>query len=319
MRAFVIVAATLLLAACQQSESPTEPEPAPMDGAPSETSAPEPAAEAEAPESDRLAEILEAQPEQIQQRYDGRHPRDTLEFFGIEPGMTVVEALPGGGWYTRILLPYLGADGRLIAANYAQAMFANFGFADEEFMAGLARWPEEFPMQAGGWCDSGCAPVETFWLGSLPANMTGTADAMLFIRALHNLARFETDEGVSYLDEALADAFAALRPGGILGIVQHEARADMPDAWADGSSGYLKKQFVVDRVEQAGFERVAESDVNANPNDRPTTDDVVWRLPPSLSVPDDAENAEMLRAEYRAIGESNRMTLKFRKPEAKPE
>jgi predicted methyltransferase len=319
MRAFPIVAAILMLAACRQSEPPPEPEPAPVDAAPVVRSEPEPTSAAEAPasgERDRLAEILDAQPEQVQQRYDERHPHATLEFFGIEPGMTVVETLPGGGWYTRILLPYLGADGGLIAANYAQAMFANFGFADEQFMVRLARWPEEFPTRTAGWCQGDCAPVETFWLGSLPARLEGSADAMLFVRALHNLARFETEDGGSYLDEALADAYAVLAPGGILGIVQHEARPDMPDDWADGNNGYLKKQFVIDRVRQAGFELVAESDINANPDDVPTTEESVWRLPPSLSVPEDAEDPEALRDRYRAIGESNRMTLKFRKPEA---
>jgi predicted methyltransferase len=316
MRVFTLVPMILLLAACQQSEPPAEPEPEPQQAAPAEPSQAEPTPEAEAPDDDaeRMAAILERQPEQIRQRYDERHPKETLAFFEIEPGMTVAEALPGGGWYTRILLPYLGADGRLIAANYAQAMFANFGFADEDFMTRLALWPEEFPIEAGGWCESDCAPVTTFWLGSLPSELEGRADAMLFIRALHNLARFETEDGGSYLDEALADAYAVLAPGGTLGIVQHEARPDMPDDWADGSNGYLKKQFVIDRVEQAGFELVADSDINANPDDRPTTDDSVWRLPPSLRVPDDAENPETLRERYQAIGESNRMTLKFRKP-----
>jgi predicted methyltransferase len=317
MRVFTLVPMILLLAACQQSEPPPEPEPEPQQAAPAEPSQAEPTSEAEAPDddADRMAAVLERQPEQIRQRYDQRHPQETLAFFEIEPGMTVAEALPGGGWYTRILLPYLGADGRLIAANYAQAMFANFGFADEDFMTRLALWPEEFPIEAGGWCEDDCAPVTTFWLGSLPSELEGRADAMLFIRALHNLARFETEDGGSYLDEALADAYAVLAPGGTLGIVQHEARPDMPDDWADGSNGYLKKQFVIDRVEQAGFELVADSDINANPDDRPTTDDSVWRLPPSLRVPDDAENADELRERYREIGESNRMTLKFRKPE----
>jgi predicted methyltransferase len=111
---------------------------------------------------------------------------------------------------------------------------------------------------------------------------------------------------------ALQDAYTALKPGGVFGIVQHEARENVPDDWADGSRGYLKKSFVIEQVEKAGFEFVAENDVNTNDKDQPTADDVVWRLPPSLrGSRDDPEQ----RAAMEAIGESNRMTLKFIRPE----
>lgn len=262
-----------------------------------------------------LDQALEAQPEEIKARYDARHPRETLEFFGIEPGMTVVEGLPGGGWYTRVLLPYLGSDGQLIGANYALEIWPHFPFGSEEFIEQMRQWPETFPEEAEVWCEEDCAPVSTFNLGSLPAEFAETADAVVYVRLLHNLARFQNAGIDDYLDEALAEAFAVLKPGGTFGVVQHEARDDMPDDWADGSAGYLKKSFVVERAEAAGFELVDESDINNNPDDQPTTDEVVWRLPPSLSVPEDAEDAEALRARYEAIGESNRMTLKFRKPD----
>lgn len=306
----------LMLCACQPADEP-EPE-APEPQADETQAAPAgDAGEAAEPDEDaapaepldRLGRILDAQPDAVQARYDARHPRQTLEFFGIEPGMTVVEGLPGGGWYTRILLPYLGSDGHLIGANYALELWPNFEFATEEFMAEMRQWQELFPEQAAGWCEDDCAEVSAFWLGSLPDELAGTADAALFIRALHNLAYYD-DEG-NYLTDALADAYAALKPGGILGVVQHEARPDMPDDWADGSNGYLKKQFVVDRAEAAGFELIAQSNINANPNDHPTTDEYVWRLPPSLRL--EEEDPE-LEEEYRAIGESNRMTLRFRKP-----
>ncbi|RFF27014.1 MULTISPECIES: class I SAM-dependent methyltransferase [unclassified Wenzhouxiangella] len=267
-------------------------------------------------DTDRLGQVLEAQPEEVRARYDDRHPRETLEFFGIEPGMTVVEGLPGGGWYTRILLPYLGSNGELIAANYPLDMWPNFPFVDDDYLAQMREWPETFAQQAKGWCEDDCADVRTFWFGDMPAEIEGAADAVLFIRLMHNMANFQNAGVDNYLDQAIADAFSALKPGGILGVVQHEAREDMPDEWADGSAGYLKRFFVVERAESAGFELVDESDINANPNDRPTTDEVVWRLPPSLRVPEDAENAEALGAKYEAIGESHRMTLKFRKPDA---
>ena len=144
----------------------------------------------------------------------------------------------------------------------------------------------------------------------MPEELQGTADIVFFPRVLHNLARFEAAGG--YLTAALADAFAVLKPGGTFGVVQHHARDDMSDEFADGRRGYLKKAFVIAAAEAAGFEFVGESDINANPNDQPTEEDIVWRLPPTLATSRD--NPE-LKAELEAVGESNRMTLKFRKPE----
>jgi predicted methyltransferase len=129
---------------------------------------------------------------------------------------------------------------------------------------------------------------------------------------LHNVWRFQSEGKGDYLDMALKDAYNALKPGGVLGVVQHHARDDVSDEWANGSHGYMKKQFVIDKVVAAGFEFVAESDINANPKDQPSDDDVVWRLPPTYATSGDDE---ALKAKYAAIGESNRMTLKFRKPE----
>jgi predicted methyltransferase len=174
----------------------------------------------------------------------------------------------------------------------------------------MKTWTTDWPKQAEAWQGSDGAAVEAFEFGSMPATLEGQADAVLLIRATHNLARFE-DEG-GYLTTAIDDAFRVLKPGGTLGVVQHEARPDMPDDWANGSHGYLKKQFVIDRLTSAGFEFVGESDVNQNPNDRPTTNDVVWRLPPSYQA---SRDDPALRAQMDAIGESNRMTLRFRKPE----
>ena len=139
--------------------------------------------------------------------------------------------------------------------------------------------------------------------------MTGQADAVLLIRALHNLARFENDGG--YLSTAMADVLRVLKPGGIVGVVQHMAPESASDEWANGSRGYLKKGFVITRFEGASFEYVDESDVNANPADEPGEADIVWRLPPSFAT---SRNDPDLREKYRAIGESNRMTVLFRKP-----
>lgn len=293
MRTSIVVFSALFLFGCQQ---PAEPEAIP---------APEPVTQAGA-----LADVLAAQPEATQARYEYRHPQETLEFFGIEPGMTVMEGLPGRGYYTKILLPYLGEEGCLIGANYALEMWPNFDFATEEFLKRQSTWLTDWPAGAEEWRGASGASIEAVLLGSLPEEMKGTADVVFFARVLHNLARFETQGG--YLTAALADAYAVLKPGGTFGVVQHQARGEMSSAFADGSHGYLKKSFVIAAAEAAGFEFVAESNINANPADQPTEDDIVWRLPPSLGT--SMENPE-LKAELEAVGESNRMTLKFRKPE----
>jgi predicted methyltransferase len=265
-----------------------------------------------AADSDKLTAVLAAQPDDVKARYEYRHPQETIEFFGIEPGMTVVEGLPGGGWYTKILLPYLGSAGHLIGANYPLDLYENFAFATEEFMAEMSQWLETWPADAEEWRGDDGATIGAFWFGSMPEEMQGTADVVFFVRMLHNTWRFQSEGKGDYLDVALNDAYKALKPGGILGVVQHHARDDVSDEWANGSHGYMKKQFVIDRVVAAGFEFVAESDINANDKDQPSGDDIVWRLPPTYATSrDDPE----LKAKLEAVGESNRMTLKFRKPE----
>lgn len=303
MRKSMTLLAALTLVACGK----------PADEAPDATAnqAPEAAAPmpAEKPPASGLGAILDSQPEDVKARYQYRHPKETLEFFGIEPGMTVVEALPGGGWYTKILLPYLGEDGVLIGADYAREMYKNFNFATDEFMEEKKTWVTDWPAMAEEWGGEHGASVRAFVFGQLPDEMKGTADAVLLIRALHNLARFESDG--SYLTTALQDTYDVLKPGGIVGVVQHHARDEMPDEWAGGQNGYLQKDFVIQKMEDSGFEFVGSSDINANDKDQPTDTDIVWRLPPTLAT--SGEDPE-LRAKLEAIGESNRMTLKFRKP-----
>ena len=291
---------------------------------PATESPPEPAAEFDATEAeaeieesntpagfeqDRLARVLVAQPEDMQARYAYRHPKETLEFFGIEPGMTVVEGLPGRGWYTRLLLPYLGKEGQLVGANYALDMWPYFPFGTDEFVESQRTWTTDWPADAEEWQDEDSATLDAFVFGSMPESLAGTADVVFHARILHNLANFEEEGG--FLTAALADSFRILKPGGTLGIVQHQAREDMSDEFADGSHGYLKKSFVIGAAQRAGFEFVAESDINENPNDQPGEDDVVWRLPPTFATSADDPD---LKAELAAVGESNRMTLKFRKP-----
>jgi predicted methyltransferase len=298
MRFLIILAASIIFGACSQPEvnQTLTAEVMPMAG--STTIA-----------TNELSAILAAQPEAVQDRYVYRHPEETLNFFGIKPGMTVVEVLPGGGWYSKLLLPHLGTEGQLVGANYPRDIWPLFGFFSEERIAKLATWTTDWPAGAQEWRSDNSASVSAFEFGKASESLRGTADAVLFFRALHNLARFE-NQG-EFLTTAIADSYNVLKPGGIAGIVQHHAPDSASDEWADGSRGYLKKAFVITKMQAAGFEFLASSDVNANSKDEPTVEDVVWRLPPTLrGAKDDAEQA----AKMLAIGESNRMTLKFRKP-----
>lgn len=256
-----------------------------------------------------LADVLSAQPEEVQARYEYRHPQETLEFFGIEPGMTVVEALPGGGWYSKILMAYLGSEGALIGADYSEDMYPLFGFFSEEQLEAKKTWTTDWVAQANGWGVKNRAMVSAFQLGSLSEAMKGSADAVVLIRAMHNLARFEPDGG--FLSAAIQDVYDVLKPGGVVGVVQHQARDEMPDEFASGARGYLKDDFVIKRFTDAGFEFNGMTDINLNEKDQPGEEDIVWRLPPSLVT--SRENPE-LKEQMTAIGESNRMTLKFSKP-----
>lgn len=292
----------LSLAACQKENPET------VDSATPVVEAAMPTSALAQPAGD-LAAVLAAQPEKVQARYAYRHPQQTLEFFGIEPGMKVVEALPGGGWYSKILAPYLGEGGQLVGVDYDKNLFPLFGFFSAERLAAKETWAEDWVIEAKAWFDSPVADIQAFQFGSMPSQFEGQLDAVLMIRALHNLARFEQEGG--FLTTALEEVFRSLKPGGVVGVVQHMADESAPDDWATGDAGYLKKSFVIEQMEAAGLELVAESDINTNAADQPSPEDIVWRLPPTLMTSgDDAE----LAARYTAIGESNRMTLLFRKP-----
>jgi len=221
-----------------------------------------------------------------------RHPGQTLGFFGFAPTQTVIEVYPGGGWYTEILAPALRGSGTLIAAHYGENTGSEYRTkSHREFVAKLAAQPAVYDQVKVTAYD----PAEGKGLAA-----PGSADLIVTFRNLHGLVRAGT------LDTFLADAFAALKPGGVLGIVQHRA----PEGFepADGSKGYLPQSLVVSRGEAAGFKLEATSEINANPKDTADHPDGVWDLPPSLRAGDKD------REKYLAIGESDRMTLKFVKP-----
>lgn len=236
-----------------------------------------------------------------------RNPVDTLSFFHVEPSMKVVEVLPGGGWYSKILANYLGKDGELLGINYNDDIWAMFGFFSEErineFVAATAKFPETI----AGFTDNGIS-TSGYTFETVPESENGTVDRILFIRALHNLNRFESNSKAR--SQALKVSYDLLKPDGLVGVVQHRAPEDAADDWSDGSRGYMKQSTVIKIFEEAGFELVMESDVNENKNDKPEAGDIVWRLPPSfVGVGDNVEK----RSAMQLIGESNRMTLLFKK------
>lgn len=259
-----------------------------------------------ATENKLLDNALVTQSAEAQGRYPARHPKQTLEFFGIQAGMNVGEVLPGGGWYSKILLPYLGVSGELVAVDYPLPIWENFSFGTPEFIAKRENWSETWSAKANSWGIDNSAAISAYTFATMPESLNNQLDAILLIRALHNLARYSDKH--PYLNDALAASFKVLKPGGIAGVVQHQAREDRSDEWADGSNGYLKKSFVIAQMESVGFEYIGESDINANERDQAKEGDIVWRLPPSLRTDETNKDA------MKAIGESNRMTLKFRKP-----
>lgn len=221
-----------------------------------------------------------------------RNPAATLEFFKVDPGMTVIDYMPSSGWYTRILVPYLGEDGRYIGLNPAVPDGAPARLA--AYIGGLG---EKFPAKAAGWNLTG-APVEAYNTDELGEDMNGTVDRVLIFREMHNLHR----NGI--LHDELNRLYEVLKEDGLLGIVQHRAKDDAPAGYVTGQRGYMRQKDIIGLVEAHGFELVGTSEINANPKDSADHEGGVWDLPPVMRTK---------REELRAVGESDRMTLLFRK------
>lgn len=226
-------------------------------------------------------------------RNEYRHPAETLAFFGIRDDMTVVEISPGpGAWYTEILAPYLRDNGLLYAGNYdPDAEREYYRRNSRVFSERMAAEPELYDKVRVMVFDP---PLK---LDAAPA---GSADMVVTFRNFHNWIR---DGDV---EAAIAGMHAMLKPGGVLGVVQHRGR---PGADQDPDSGYVGEDYLVTLIESAGFELVASSEVNANPRDTKDHPEGVWTLPPNFDLGD------VDRDKYAAIGESDRMTLKFVKSE----
>ncbi|MGN6597339.1 class I SAM-dependent methyltransferase [Sphingopyxis terrae] len=217
-----------------------------------------------------------------------RHPTETLAFFGVKPGDTVVELWPGGGWYTEILAPLTQSGGGTL---YAAAPW-------ERGLNTIRKWQEAKPDAYGA-----VKLAEFPATGAGPKVPDGSADVVLTFRNVHNW-RFG---GMDKTAEAFQQIYAMLKPGGVLGVVDHRLPEAM-DSALEEKSGYMKRSSVVAFAEAAGFKLTGESEVNANPRDTHDYEKGVWSLPPTLT------NKDVDREKYVAIGESDRMTLKFVKP-----
>ena len=231
-------------------------------------------------------------PEQMARDRD-RHPAETLKFFGLTPDMAVAEALPG--WYTEILGELLHDTG----AYYAMRRPPDADGDPERFNRSM-QWRDSYIQSKGDLF--GDRAYARFLLSDVGFAPPESMDAVLAFRAFHGWVY------AGKVDEVLAEIHAALKPGGILGIVQHREDADSDNS-PYSRRGYLKQSFVTDVVQMAGFELVESSEINANPKDTKDYEIGVWALPPRLYGDD-----EEAKRDRRAIGESDRMTLKFRKP-----
>lgn len=226
-----------------------------------------------------------------------RHPKETLAFFGIRPDQTVIEITPGGGWYSEILAPYLREDGRYVAAVIDPAGEGSerardyYAKARSDLQAKFAGDPARYDR----------AQVVAFNSKSPVLGAQASADAVLTFRNVHNWRSAGNAEAM------FKAFFDVLRPGGVLGVVEHRAAGDLP---ATDRSGYVGQAQVIAMAQAAGFVLDAASEVNANPRDTKDHPNGVWMLPPGNRH--DAKDA----ARYQAIGESDRMTLRFVKPRA---
>tara|TARA_B100001013_G_scaffold298457_1_gene199318 strand:+ start:213 stop:1064 length:852 start_codon:yes stop_codon:yes gene_type:complete len=242
------------------------------------------------------AAMSDIRSEKAKARDEYRHPQQTLRFFGLKPDMTVVEVSPGGGWYTDILYSVVKEEGKYVAAHF---------YVDDSSSDYYKKSVKGFKEKTKPGMKYEGAEVTAFDpMKALDIAKAGSADMVLTFRNVHNWYMGHGEEGIN---NAFGAFFKALKPGGVLGVVEHEL-PESADVEAMKKSGYMKRSYIVAAAEKAGFVLEASSDVNANPMDTADHPRGVWTLPPRLAL------EEQDRDKYLAIGESNRMTLKFKKP-----
>ena len=231
-----------------------------------------------------------------------RHPAESLEFWGLQPGWTVVEFWPGAGWYTDILAPFLAVTGGKLYAAAQQTDDPSDPAAGQvvgAFRRRLADKPRLY----------GAVQLTAFGPSSGPVAPAGSADLVLFLRNLHNWM------AAGLAEKAFHDAFAALKPGGVLGLEEHRAiPGGVPDLLA--ADGYVQQAYAIQMGKEAGFVFDKASEINANPKDTKDHPFGVWTLPPvrRSSLRGQPDDPTFDHAKYDAIGESDRMTLRFVKP-----
>ena len=224
-----------------------------------------------------------------------RHPAETLSFFGLRPDQTVVEITPGGGWYAEILAPYLAEEGKYVAA-VVDPLSQPEGRGRDYQQKSRTTLESKF---AAAPAQFGKAAVVAYDPASPVLGPAASTDLVLTFRNVHNWRMSGKAEAM------FKGFFEVLKPGGVLGVVEHRAKADVA---ADDKSGYVGEAQVIALAEAAGFTLAGKSEVNANPLDTKDHPNGVWTLPPSNNH-DKADDAR-----YQAIGESDRMTLRFTKP-----
>ena len=235
-------------------------------------------------------------------RAGARHPVESLTFWGLKPGATVIELSPGGGWWTEILAPYARATGGkyiVTAADLDNPALSEAARANRAtFAAGLAAKAAIF----------GDVSLVNFGARSGPLGPDGSADLVLTARNVHNWMAAGT------LDRVFGQAFAVLKPGGVFAVEEHRAPAGPQDPKAE--NGYVTEAFVIAAAEKAGFRLDARSEINANPKDTKDHPFGVWTLPPvrRSAAPGQPADPSFDHTKYDAIGESDRMTLRFVKP-----
>ena len=223
-----------------------------------------------------------------------RKPAETLSFFQISPTMKVGEYAPGGGWYSRLLGLYLGPKGKLVGL-YFNPLSGPF---NEKSQQGIRDGAAKYPAEVAGWSGQPADRFAAMTLDAVPEAEKGTFDRIIVARMMHNLLRW------NIADSEVKAMRALLKDGGLLGIEQHRAKANAPFAYTDGSKGYLREADVIKFMEINGFNFVGKSAANANPRDTADYPEGVWELPPVLRTKREA---------LKAVGESDRMTLLFRK------
>ncbi len=232
-----------------------------------------------------------------------RNPAETLAFFQVEPTMTVAEYGPGGGWYTRVLAPYLMPAGKYIAFNQDSDGREYRTRAQEARSKG---WTERFKSGVAEAMGVEADDVTAFETDEMPEELADTVDRVLIFRSMHGL-----NIG-NRADDVLKAARMMLKDDGMVGVVQHRAPEGASyDDYGARQRGYMRKADVIAIFEANGFELVSESEINANPNDPANWEGGVWTLPPVLATGED----DPRRSEYLGIGESDRMTLLFKKAE----